>query len=64
MKASQTFKLEPSLIASLKKFAKQKNRSFNNYVETVLMDHSEAQKLVNLLTKDGKDTYFRQKKIN
>jgi len=44
MKVPQTFKLEPELIESLKKLAEKDNRSFNNYVETVLLDHVKKSK--------------------
>ena len=35
-RASYTFKLETELIDKLKNEAKEENRSFNNYVETIL----------------------------
>lgn len=44
MKKSQTFKLEPDLIEALKKLSEKDNRSFNNYVETVLLDHVKKSK--------------------
>jgi hypothetical protein len=44
MKTPQTFKLEPDLIQALKALAVKENRSFNNYVETVLLDHVKKTK--------------------
>jgi hypothetical protein len=44
MKKSYTFKLEPELIEKLRKMAEKDNRSFNNYVETILLDHSKKAK--------------------
>lgn len=41
MKQLQTFKLEPKLLTALKKEAKKLNRSFNNYVETLLLTHQD-----------------------
>jgi excinuclease UvrABC nuclease subunit len=38
-KMMQTFKLEDDLIEALKKLSVKENRSFNNYVETVLFNH-------------------------
>ena len=35
-KSSYTFKLETKLLDKLKNKAKEENRSFNNYVETIL----------------------------
>ena len=35
-KTSYTFKLDTDLLEALKKKAKVENRSFNNYVETIL----------------------------
>jgi len=35
-KTSYTFKLETELIDKLKNKAKEENRSFNNYIETIL----------------------------
>lgn len=41
MKSTYTFKLNPELLQELQKEAKKENRSFNNYVETLLMNHPE-----------------------
>jgi hypothetical protein len=41
MRTPYTFKLEPEVIASLKSLAEKDNRSFNNYVESVLKAHVE-----------------------
>lgn len=38
MKKPQTFKLDPKLLTALKKEADKLNRSFNNYVETILFN--------------------------
>jgi hypothetical protein len=41
MRTPYTFKLEPEVITSLKSLAERDNRSFNNYVESVLKAHVE-----------------------
>lgn len=41
MKKTYTFKLDPELLAELQKEAKKENRPFNNYVETLLMNHPD-----------------------
>lgn len=38
MKEAYTFKLDQKLLKTLKSEAKKKNRSFNNYVETILIE--------------------------
>lgn len=43
MKQAYTFKLDPELIEKLKKLSEKDNRPFNNYVETVLIDHTKKQ---------------------
>ena len=44
MKETYTFKFDADLIEKLKKLAAKENRSFNNYVETVLLDHVKKKK--------------------
>jgi len=44
MRIPYTFKLEPEVITSLKSLAEKDNRSFNNYVESVLKAHVEEKK--------------------
>lgn len=44
MKTAYTIKLEPALLETLKKLAVKENRSFNNYIETVLLDHTKRHK--------------------
>lgn len=41
MKTPYTFKLDSGLLEELKKEAKKGNRTFNNYVETLLLTHHE-----------------------
>lgn len=41
MKSTYTFKFDPELLNELQKEAKKENRSFNNYVETLLLNHPE-----------------------
>lgn len=41
MKKTYTFKLDPELLAELQKEAKKENRPFNNYVETLLINHPD-----------------------
>lgn len=46
MKTAYTIKLEPDLLEALKRLAEKENRSFNNYVETVLLDHIKILKQI------------------
>lgn len=41
MKQIYSFKFDPELLKELQREAKKENRSFNNYVETLLFNHPE-----------------------
>ena len=44
MKKPQTFKLDESIMPSIKKLADADNRSVNNYVESILIHHIKKAK--------------------
>jgi predicted HicB family RNase H-like nuclease len=41
MKQIYSFKFDPELLKELQREAKKENRSFNNYVETLLLSHPD-----------------------
>ena len=41
MKTPYTFKIDSGLLDELKKEAEKENRAFNNYVETLLLNHPD-----------------------
>ncbi len=44
-KKTKTIRLEPNLIDKLEELAKEDNRNFNNFVETILMKETKRQQL-------------------
>ena len=51
MRTQTAFRLEENLVNELKKRAKAENRSLNNLVETILLDHVSSEKDAAFMTK-------------
>lgn len=39
-----SWRIEPAILKELKKLAEKENRTLNNYVETILLEHIKKQK--------------------